>query len=336
MSATITDLTVEGVGDGDLTVRWRSVGDPVPVEVSVGPTPDAIDHAAPVARVDDGTEVRLTGLEPGRHYVAVAPAAGGPAVVAAERQVALEGALNFRDLGGYRAAGGATTRWGRVFRSDALGGLTVADAALLHRMGLRVVYDLRRDVERQRAPSALPVDGSVRSVVLAIGGDAGEGRELIDQLLAGELDELGIGFMVDLYEQMVDEAAPSFASLLTRLTDAEGLPALFHCTAGKDRTGVSAALLLAVLGVDEGDILDDYELSTVLRSNRRVEELRPRLEAVGVDVERVRPFLSAPRPALRAALDRVDDHHGGVERYLVEGGGMAPTTLDRLRDLLLT
>jgi protein-tyrosine phosphatase len=305
------------------------------VEISVGPTPEAIDHAVPVAQVDSAEEAHLTGLGAGRHYVAVAPVGGGPAVVAAERQVALEGTLNFRDLGGYRAAGGTTTRWGRVFRSDALGGLTVADAAVLQRMGLRVVYDLRREVERDRAPSVLPADGSVRSVVLAIGGDASEGRELIDQLLAGEVDELGIGFMVDLYEQMVEEAASSFAALLQGLAAPDGVPALFHCTAGKDRTGVSAALLLSVLGVDEEDILDDYELSTVLRSNRRVEELRPRLEAVGVDVERVRPFLSAPRPALRAALDRVANQHGGAERYLVEEGGMDPATPDRLRDLLL-
>jgi protein-tyrosine phosphatase len=336
MAAAVTEVQVEGAGDGSLRVRWRLAGDrQVPVEVCVGPSPDAIDHSQPVARVEDREEVQLEGLGAGRHYVAVAPAGGGPAVVAAERRVPLQGALNLRDLGGYPAAGGRSTRWGLVFRSDGLQGLTVADRTVLERIGLRVVYDLRREAEREAAPSLLPEAGGIRSVALAIGGGSAEGKELIDQVLSGAVTDLGIGFMVELYEQMVDEAAVTFATLLTGLTEGDGLPALFHCTAGKDRTGVGTALLLSVLGVAEGDILDDYELSTVYRSNRRIEELRPRLEAVGVDVERVRPFLSAPRPALEAALARIRGHHGGVERYLVEAGGMDARALDELRRLLL-
>ena len=115
---------------------------------------------------------------------------------------------------------------------------------------------------------------------------------------------------------------------------ADRLPAVFHCTAGKDRTGVAAALLLEVLGVDREHVLDDYELSTRYRSGPRIEELRPRLVAAGVDVESVRPFLSAPRPALAAGLATVDERHGSVIEFLL-ASGLDPEVPARLKAELL-
>src|SRR3954452_18539717 len=104
------------------------------------------------------------------------------------RIVSLEGARNFRDLGGYRTADGGRTRWGLVFRSDALHRLTVEDVAAVGRLGLRVVYDLRRDVEGERMPSVELPDGDVRRVILAIGGAAGETGEITDQIFSGEFE----------------------------------------------------------------------------------------------------------------------------------------------------
>lgn len=137
------------------------------------------------------------------------------------------------------------------------------------------------------------------------------------------------------HAQILLKGAPSFGRLLTHLTDDAGLPAVFHCAAGKDRTGIAAALLLSILGVDDATILDDYELTNIYRSNRRIEVLRPTLEAAGVDVEKVRPFLSARRPVMEATLRHIHEDYGGVERYLTEQAGVTHQTLDRLRDLLL-
>ncbi|MBA3653047.1 MAG: tyrosine-protein phosphatase [Actinobacteria bacterium] len=255
-----------------------------------------------------------------------------------ERLIRLEGALNFRDLGGYPAADGRTVRWGLVFRSDALHELTASDLEAVRRLGLRAVYDLRKSSERARQPTVIPDDHGHRAVHLVVGDDPDDTNqpELIDMILAGEVKEADDDFVIDVYRSMVLQGAPAFGRLLTHLTDDDGLPALFHCAAGKDRTGIAAALLLAVLGVDEDVILDDYELSTLYRSERRIELLRPALEAAGVDVEKVRPFLSARRPVLEATLAHVNDEHGGVERYLTGPAGMHPVTLDRLRALLLT
>lgn len=255
-----------------------------------------------------------------------------------ERLVPLEGALNFRDLGGYVGLDGRTVRWGLVFRSDALHQLTDDDLDRLRVLELRAIYDLRKSHERDRQPTVIPDDHGHRAVHLVVGDDPSEEvnqPDALEQLLTGQLVEADDGYMIDLYQRMIDEGAETFGRLLTHLTEDDGLPALFHCAAGKDRTGIAAALLLSVLGVGEDVILDDYELSNIYRANKRIEALRPQLEAAGVDVEKVRPFLSARRPVLEATLRHVNDRYGGVEPYLVGTAGVAPETLVRLRDLLL-
>jgi protein-tyrosine phosphatase len=158
---------------------------------------------------------------------------------------------------------------------------------------------------------------------------------MVDLILAGELKEADDAFMTEVYISMVTEGAPAFGRLLTHLTDDDGLPALFHCAAGKDRTGLAAAFLLSVLGVADEVILDDYELSTKFRSEKRIEMLRPQLEAAGVDIEKVRPFLSARRPVMEETLQFVNSEYGGVEPYLRDRAHMSATTIQTLRDRLL-
>src|SRR4051812_6577947 len=257
--------------------------------------------------------------------------------MADDRLVMLEGALNFRDLGGYVGRDGRTVRWGRVYRSDALHALTERDLATIAELGLRSVFDLRWSHERERQPTAIPTSDGMRSGHLMVGGDPDltNSKELMEQILDGSLPEADDGFMAQMYADMLRDGATTFGRLLTHLAEDDWLPALFHCTAGKDRTGISAALLLSVLGVDDETILDGYELSTKYRSNTRIEELRPTLEAAGVDVEKVRPFLSARRPVMEATLAHLRDDHGGVEQYVLGPAGVAEATLDRLRELLL-
>ena len=254
-----------------------------------------------------------------------------------DRLVPLEGTLNFRDLGGYTGLDGRTVRWGLVFRSDALHELTDRDREVLREIGLRAVYDLRKGHEREKQPTALPDEHGHRDVHLPVDDDpmAGPGRDLMEQILDGSLPEADDAYVIDIYADVLLKGAEAYGRLLTHLTEEDGLPALFHCAAGKDRTGIAAALLLDVLGVDEETILDDYELTNVYRSNKRIEVLRPAIEAAGVDVEKVRPVLSARRPVMEATLRHLRDDHGGIEAYLLGPGRMDPATLERLRDLLL-
>ena len=250
-----------------------------------------------------------------------------------QRVIALEGGANFRDLGGYGATDGGRVRWGLVFRSAALHRLTASDLVAIERLGLRVVYDLRAEAERDGAPSLLP-DG-VRREWLPIGGTAAQTKELTDLVLEGKLAEVPPDFLVRIYEGMAEVAAPTFGRLLTGLAEPDGSPALIHCTAGKDRTGMGAALLLSVLGVDEETILDDYELSAAHYTDHQVARLRAKLADAGIDVAHYRAVFGAPRHALAALLATLRERHGSVEGYLQDEAGVAPEVFEQLRARLL-
>ncbi|WP_225839709.1 tyrosine-protein phosphatase [Streptomyces sp. NK08204] len=327
-------LAVEVVRDGTgvLDVSWQSAG-AGPVELAVGPTPESIDHEHPVARVDGATRVSLPELGPGRHYVSVAPVDGGTAVLAAERVVPLEGASNFRDLGGYRTKDGGRVRWGLVFRADAPDQLTAADVAAVGRLGLRVAYDLRTDDERAKAPSALPAE--VRRELLAIGGDASRANPLGDLFRSGRFDAVPDDFLHRVYLDMGEQDALVFGRVLTGLAVPDGAPALIHCTAGKDRTGLAAALLLSVLGVDDATVLDDYTLSRLYFTEQRMARLLPRLAEMGLPPERYHTVFGAPRHAMETTLAKLRGRYGSVENYLIGRAGVAPRTIAALRARLV-
>jgi protein-tyrosine phosphatase len=124
--------------------------------------------------------------------------------------------------------------------------------------------------------------------------------------------------------------------ILTDLADESRLPAVFHCAAGKDRTGIVAALLLSVLGVPEEDILDDYELTSRYRTPDRVDAVMNRLRSErGVAPEVAAGILRTPRWAMQSALADISERYGGIDGYLEGPGGMDPSVPEVLRALLL-
>ena len=257
----------------------------------------------------------------------------GDRTAAAGPSVTLEGDSNFRDLGGHRTADGGRVRFGLIFRSGSLHKLTDVDVVTLERLGLKVVYDLRADDERTRAPSILP-DG-IRLERLPIGGQAAKSKELYDLVIAQKIGDVPSDFLFQIYASLIEAEAPTFGELLTRLTEPNGTPALFHCTAGKDRTGVSAALLLSVLGVDEATILDDYERSALSYTEAQMAKLRARLEPSGIDVERYKAIFGAPRDAMATLLATIRERYGSVERYLEQEAAMAPEAIAELRTIMV-
>ena len=186
MSGVVTTVEVERSSEGHVSVSWVTGGDCAKVDLAWGPTPEAIDHVHALT-IDAAARRAIIGdLPSGRLYFSVAPSNGGGAVVAAERNLGLSGAINFRDLGGYRGAGGLRVRWGRVFRSDALL-LTDSDLENLAHLGLRTVYDLRSADERQSSPSRLPVGLKVLEVPLVQRDEADQGPTIDETLSDGKL-----------------------------------------------------------------------------------------------------------------------------------------------------
>jgi len=255
---------------------------------------------------------------------------GGP-----DGLVGLQGARNFRDLGGCPTADGRQLRWGRVFRSGHLAALTPADHQVLGALGVQTVVDFRGPLERAEAPPAVALPASIEVVLLPVGDGSVERRELIERIRSGQLAQLTSEDMVAFYLLTLDAHADVFGGVLARVADPDSHALVFHCTAGKDRTGLVAALLLTALGVPEPVVLDDYELTNRFRAARRVGELRPELEELGIDIDELLPFFTAPRAVLAGTLEGVRQRYGSVEAYLLEEAEVSSGVLDALRRELL-
>jgi protein-tyrosine phosphatase len=252
-----------------------------------------------------------------------------------QRHVKLDGPVNFRDLGGYPTRDGRAVRWGRVYRSDSLEALTPADLDRLDEIGVRLVCDLRRDEESAAAPSRIEGHGDVRIEHLPIGGIAAETKDMAGRMLRGEIPEVSVAMMADVYLTILDLHPDSFGTVIASAADPANLPMIIHCTAGKDRTGVASALLLAALGVEETAIASDYELSNELQAYARVAQVRPQLDAAGVEFAKVEAYFLAPPAVITATLVGLRKRYGSVHGYLTEHAGLDPAKLDTLKTHLI-
>jgi len=329
METAVTHVELERVDTGDaLTVRWEFEGEPFAVDIAVGSSPDHEDHERQATVAAGETSFQVARRSGGRLFVSVAPHEGGPAVIAAERRIPFEAVTNFRDLGGYRTRSGQRVRWGRLFRSDALHGMTEGDLAKYNELGLRSVYDLRGEVEVAEQPNPMP-SRSLPILTRPAGGDTAIAFE-------GTTSGDGERVLADIYMGSIDHSARRIGELFSALTKRDGLPAVFHCHAGKDRTGLVAALLLEALGVERESILDDYELTARYRLRAQQDHTFDRLVKVGLAPEAAAGVLTAPRWAMAAALEYLDTAHQTIESYLTGPAAMSLPDLLRLRDELLT
>jgi protein-tyrosine phosphatase len=236
----------------------------------------------------------------------------------------LQGATNFRDLGGYPGHGGRPLRWRRLFRSDHLGGLTEADKSLLAGLGLATAFDFRGQAERAALQYHLP---GLTQHSLAIEPTVVQRMHELVSTRQGLTPARAAELMAELYRALVNDQSHRFAELFEHLLQAE-TPLVFHCTAGKDRTGLAAALVLLALGVPRDVVLQDYLLSNRL--------FKPPPAAQGGLSAEVLAVLWRVQPGfLHAALSVLDTDHGGVQPYLQRRLGLGPAALQALAERYL-
>jgi protein-tyrosine phosphatase len=236
----------------------------------------------------------------------------------------LQGATNFRDLGGYPGHGGRPVRWRRLFRSDHLGGLTENDKSLLAGLGLAKTFDFRGRAERAAVEYHLP---GVTQHSLAIEPTVVQRMHDVESAGQGLTPAGAAELMTELYRALVNEQAHRFAELFEHLLTADA-PLVFHCTAGKDRTGFAAALILLALGVPRDVVLQDYLLTN------RVFKQPPAAQG-GLSAEVLAVLWRVQPGFLDAALSVVDTDHGGVQRYLQQRLGLGPAALHSLAERYL-
>jgi protein-tyrosine phosphatase len=324
-------------------LRWPASFARGPVVVFAGPTPETIARAQPLAVADGGAvTLRASPARPDlraerRLYYELVPV-GGESRVIAERRLPLAGADNFRDLGGYRTRDGRTVRWGRLYRSNELSDLSGEDVRYLSRLGLRLVCDLRSPRERSAQPSRAAGAPAPASVALPVSEEGVDPEHMRERIRTGGIAALSVeATMLDAYRSFPGEHAGAWSALFARLARAENLPTLVHCTAGKDRTGFAAALVLLSLGVPEATVFEDYLLTNVYRDDfrRRVERWVPLYSLFRTRPEDVLPLLEARPAYLRASLDAIEAGWGSVDGYLERALGVGPETRAALEANLL-
>ncbi|WP_328396388.1 tyrosine-protein phosphatase [Nocardia sp. NBC_00416] len=232
------------------------------------------------------------------------------------RRLPIGNTYNLRDIGDYEVADGVRTRWGRLFRSDAT---RFTDGADLAGLGLRTVIDLRDDAEVTALPTGL--DALVPNVLRR----PLDPRPLLSEALEGSPDPLGA-----LYVALLRERGPRIAAIVGELTRPDALPALVHCAAGKDRTGVVIALVLSAIGVSDEDVAADYALT----ADYLTADFFAAIPAESGAADPADEALRGARPESITALLRVlDAEHGGARAYLT-GHGVPDEAIDHLRTAL--
>ncbi|MBC5582033.1 tyrosine-protein phosphatase [Anaerofilum sp. BX8] len=282
-------------------------------------------------------ELLAPDLYPGRRsYFHILDEAGGH-FVTAPRDLGFESVRNFRELGGYPAADGRRVRWGRFYRSARLGGITPEEKQRFAQLGIRVVLDLRSDGEIAQMPDPV-FEGSEQKVISALIQKNKQQVNLDPSVLftfsPEEMLEDDAAF-TERYRQMpFDNEAYHY--LFDKLEKGE-TPVLFHCTAGKDRTGVAAMLILLALGVSWETIKEDYMLTNLFCGDI-LDEVLDKYYKPG-QPEHVRHFLTCIAGVelrnLEAAYESVLARYGDVQRYFSEEFGLQGARMERLRDRYL-
>jgi protein-tyrosine phosphatase len=240
-----------------------------------------------------------------------------------DRRIAFESVFNVRDLGGLRSQDGRTVRRGLVFRADGVHRLDGPDLEVARALGLRTVVDLRTraELERGRFPESLGARWHHLPLIAEVwserGFDASDGPER---------------FLRDRYLEMLVEGRDQLVEIVSLVADDS--PTLFHCAAGKDRTGVVAALLLGLLEVSAEDIADDYHLSAASMDAMSAWYRATYPESVDTMSDQPAAYLAAPTEAMLGFLERIDEEHGSM-RGLARNLGIEDATVERLQATLL-
>jgi protein-tyrosine phosphatase len=253
----------------------------------------------------------------------------------------LTGVRNFRDVGGLPTVDGRRVRYGRLYRSGHLANATESDAAFLGGLGLHTVFDFRNAADHKLDGHDVELPG-VRNVSIPL-SDPADGAEFWRLVRDGDIQQLrsilagskGADRMIASYRAIITDRTAEHSRVLHALAE-DSMPALMHCAAGKDRAGLSIAVSLLAVGVEQEAIEADY-----LKSNdmhRRYKVRRSDTSAAGMSdevMELLNPLFGARAEYLSAAFSAIEETWGSTDRYLGEGLKLAPETREKLRERLV-
>lgn len=332
-----TNASVERNSDGTLTIRWAASQDLGSAKIYWSTSPDG--EWKELAR----TYIRYNGHaakdpKPGSRVYFKIKGGNGASIVTAERKLPLQGATNFRDLGGYKTSDGHTVKWGKLFRSDELAGLTKEDAVYLQTAGLKTIVDFRTDAEVKSKPD--PTLTGVNYLHIPAFKESGSGTDLSSLIGSGSLDQLGEpgDMLVQANRQMV-QSPEAFKEMFNLILDPAQTGLVQHCTAGKDRTGFGSALILLALGVPKETVVEDFLLSNVYReayNKAAVESIVSQMQLTDEKtIEVFKALMDVRREYIEAAFDEMQKSYGSIDGFLEKGLGLTAEKREQLKKLYL-
>lgn len=230
----------------------------------------------------------------------------------AKREVKLQGAINFRDIGGYATKDGKHVRWGMLYRSAAINRLTEQDVSLLDNLAISRIVDFRGPYEVANAPDKMPAH-AVRISLPAGSETIGDSATMRKMMQAAMKNDSGLVAFYQNTSPFMARYKPMFQQLLTLSPDSA---LLFHCSAGKDRTGIAAALILYALGVNEQTILEDYEATNHYRQRENERAIPMMVKAYGMSEAAAKDMMAAKAIYLNATFTAIRNKYGSVENFL--------------------
>jgi len=254
-----------------------------------------------------------------------------------DRHLVFSGVKNFRDLGGYHTKEGKSVRWGVLYRSDGLHKPTAADLRKLSQLNLHQIVDFRSAFEKEIQPDRLPEELLARIVEIPILDNSTQAFQGSRDELARKLENIdAVEFLTNANIEFASRFTAEMKQFIGLLISANGRPVLFHCTAGKDRTGFAAAILLRILGVPHDVVIEDYLLTNrYFYSSYRWRLVLLRVLRGRQFASVVRNFMLAQTDYLAAAFEAIDRDHASFENYVCNGLGLTSADVDHLKSLYL-
>ena len=243
----------------------------------------------------------------------------------------IEGGVNFRDFGGYPTVAGGYVVQGKLFRCGILSNITPTGLATFNELGIRHVCDLRRPDERADDPTPLPPENPRRTDVSMDPGSAPSLRQVLRSRPPTE--DQRVNFMTAINEDLVRDHTNNYHKVFAALLDTHDGGFLVHCTAGKDRTGLAAAMILVSLGVNRENIEEDYLLTnTVIDFEGFIlPRIRQHYGLLSPEIEKIKSVAGVRVEYLRAAFRVMEKLHGSIDGYLKRGLGLNARDLEELQ-----
>lgn len=258
------------------------------------------------------------------------------------KQIKLEGAYNFRDIGGYITVDGKKVKEGLLYRSDELSKLTEKDIEILIAHNIKTIVDYRGEAERVNnedkaieGAKVVYLDPKADVAAMASNENIKDMHKTIDSLTAKKAYQL----MMEQNRQFVlaDSSKKAYRQLLDLILDKDNCPLVQHCRGGKDRTGYGVAIILLLLGVSKETVLEDYLYTNVCKNEKNEKSLRKIMEETQNEdlVQALRYMKEANAEFLLLALNEIDDNYGGIVNYAINELDFNQENINKLKEIYL-